>query len=190
MRDPDQTLDRAIQTLREPVEIGEAFDRRVMAEVAGGSAPRRPGPIGRAGRWLIQPHVVRVSPLVALAAAAALVVALLRPWERGVEPGAAATQATARSVASAAVPTRFMLVAPGASKVTLVGDFNDWSVDSTPLVNGVSGGLWTVTVPLPPGRYRYAFLVDGRTWRPDPGAPPALDDDFGRPNSVLTIGGS
>jgi len=54
----------------------------------------------------------------------------------------------------------------------------------------VAEGLWVVTVPLPPGRYRYAFLVDGTTWVPDPDAPRTIDDDFGRPNSVLTIGGS
>jgi len=149
MRDPDQTIDRAIRALQEPVEIGDAFDRRVMAEVARGPAPRRRGPAARAGHWLIQPRTVRVSPLVALAAAAALVVALMRPWERGVEPGGAAAPAIAPRGAASVVPTRFMLVAPGASKVTLVGDFNDWSVDSTPLVNAVSGGLWTVTVPLP-----------------------------------------
>jgi len=82
-----------------------------------------------------------------------------------------------------------MLVAPEASVVTLVGDFNDWSADATPMRTEASGGLWTVTVPLEPGRYRYAFLVDGDIWTPDPGAPQAVDDDFGRPNSVLTIGG-
>jgi 1,4-alpha-glucan branching enzyme len=84
--------------------------------------------------------------------------------------------------------TRFTLVAPGASVVTLVGDFNDWSAEATPMTDA-SGGLWTVTIPLGPGRYRYAFLVDGDVWTPDPEAPRAVDDDFGRPNSVLTIGG-
>ena len=44
----------------------------------------------------------------------------------------------------------------------------------------------TVTVPLRPGRYRYTFIVDG-TWRRDPAAPRALEDDFGQPTSVITI---
>jgi 1,4-alpha-glucan branching enzyme len=83
-----------------------------------------------------------------------------------------------------------MLVAPSATTVSLVGDFNDWAADATPMEGLVTDGLWTVTVPLRPGRYRYAFLVDGATWVPDPDAPRALDDDFGRPNSVLTIGGT
>jgi 1,4-alpha-glucan branching enzyme len=82
-----------------------------------------------------------------------------------------------------------VLVAPEAASVVVVGDFNDWLAGATPL-EAVNGGLWAVTVPLTPGRYRYAFLVDGSTWVPDPGAPRALNDDFGRPNSVLTLGGT
>ena len=41
---------------------------------------------------------------------------------------------------------------------------------------------------LPPGRYAYAFLVDGQRWIADPAAPPAVGDDFGRPSSVVTVG--
>ena len=83
-----------------------------------------------------------------------------------------------------------MLVAPSATMVSLVGDFNDWEAAATPMEGTVTDGLWTVTVPLAPGRYRYAFLVDGASWVPDPAAPRALEDDFGRPNSVVTIGGT
>jgi hypothetical protein len=189
MRDHDREIDQAIALLREPVSIDPTLDARVMAEIAGVPAPRRMGPVGRTGLWLIRPRPVRIPPVVLLAAAAALVLAVVRPWgaTRGpAAPGAVATAFTATSVVQ---PTRFMLVAPEASAVTLVGDFNDWSADSTPMTTDASGGLWTVTVPLEPGRYRYAFLVDGVIWTPDPGAPRAVDDDFGRPNSVLTIGG-
>jgi 1,4-alpha-glucan branching enzyme len=52
-----------------------------------------------------------------------------------------------------------------------------------------AGGLWTVTIPLTPGRHRYAFIVDGRRWVPDPGAPRAAGDDFDTPSSVVTVGG-
>jgi len=45
-------------------------------------------------------------------------------------------------------------------------------------------------VPLAPGRYRYAFLVDGSRWLADPAAPRARDDEFGTPSSVVTVGGS
>ena len=190
MRDPDRELDDAVALLREPVRMGEALDRRVMADIARLPVPGRPGPVGRAGLWLIRPRPVRIPPVAVLAAAAALVVAVVRPW--GGSGGPEAPEALAPALTAAAgdlQPTRFMLVAPEASVVALVGDFNDWSADATPMRTEASGGLWTVTVPLEPGRYRYAFLVDGDIWTPDPGAPQAVDDDFGRPNSVLTIGG-
>ncbi len=71
-----------------------------------------------------------------------------------------------------------------------MGDFNDWTEDATPMQRIATSDLWAASVPMKPGRYRYAFVADGTTWLVDPDAPPALDDDFGRPNSVVTIGGS
>jgi len=46
--------------------------------------------------------------------------------------------------------------------------------------------VWTATLTLPVGQHQYAFVVDGQRWVPDPGAP-AVDDGFGRRNSVLTL---
>jgi 1,4-alpha-glucan branching enzyme len=85
---------------------------------------------------------------------------------------------------------QFVVLAPSANAVSLVGDFNDWDEGATPMAPMESDGLWSVTVPLAPGRYRYSFLVDGVTWVPDPAAPRSMDDDYGRPNSVVTVGGS
>ena len=96
-------------------------------------------------------------------------------------PGAALTAETV---------IQFVLVAPEAASVALVGDFNDWNVSATPLVQGQGDGVWSVTVPLTPGRYQYSFLVDGSTWIQDPRAARAVEDEFGRPNSVVTIGGA
>jgi 1,4-alpha-glucan branching enzyme len=70
-----------------------------------------------------------------------------------------------------------------------VGDFNDWNDQSTQLTRQGGDGVWWVTVTLPPGRYRYAFVINGTAWRSDPQAPSA-EDDFGRPNSVVTVGGA
>jgi 1,4-alpha-glucan branching enzyme len=72
--------------------------------------------------------------------------------------------------------------------VALVGDFNGWDRTATPLRPAGSAGAWVVSVQLPPGRYRYAFLIDGVRWLPDPVAPRAPDDDFGTSNSVLMVG--
>lgn len=81
----------------------------------------------------------------------------------------------------------FALVAPHVASVTLVGDFTDWRTDRIPLVRDASGE-WEATLRLPPGRYRYAYLVDHDQWRGDVNAPSA-PDDFGRPTSIVTVGG-
>jgi 1,4-alpha-glucan branching enzyme len=112
-----------------------------------------------------------------LVLAAGLVALLLaHPWERG-------------SPARAQERFQFLLVARGAASVALVGDFNDWDPARTPM-RAAHQGVWTTVVPLTPGRYRYAFLVNGSQWLADPTAPRALDDEFGTPSSVVTVGGS
>jgi hypothetical protein len=88
----------------------------------------------------------------------------------------------------ATVPTQFVLDAPRASRVTLVGDFNGWDATGTPLTRDPSSGIWTVTVPLAPGRHVYAFMVDGKAWTLDPRAPAAQDPEFGTPSSVVLVG--
>src|SRR5438094_40703 len=84
---------------------------------------------------------------------------------------------------------QFVLVEPRAAKVSLVGDFNDWDATRTPMHRTSRDGLWSAVVSLQPGRYRYAFLIDGRHWLADPAAPTAGDDDYGAPSSVVTVGG-
>ncbi len=44
-------------------------------------------------------------------------------------------------------------------------------------------GLWEIVVALPPGRYRYAFLVDETVWRIDPANP---DEVAGGPAGVAS----
>ena len=83
---------------------------------------------------------------------------------------------------------RFELSAPTASRVTLVGSFNEWNPVATPLQRDSSTGKWIVSLRLPPGRHVYAFVVDGDV-KADPTAPRAADDDFGSANSVVLVGG-
>jgi 1,4-alpha-glucan branching enzyme len=78
---------------------------------------------------------------------------------------------------------RFSLAA-SAGQVSLVGDFNNWDPAAQPLRR--RDGAWSVTLHLPPGRYRYAFVVDGDLWYNDPGHPVA-QDEFGTPTSVITV---
>ena len=67
--------------------------------------------------------------------------------------------------------TEFIFVNPSASKVAIVGDFNDWEEGVSPLRRVSEKGVWAITIPLAPGRYHYTFVVDGTTWVADPAAP-------------------
>jgi hypothetical protein len=54
----------------------------------------------------------------------------------------------------------FRLVAPFATSFRLAADFTNWDRNPIHLTPG-SDGVWQVSVPLPPGRYAYRFLLDG-----------------------------
>jgi hypothetical protein len=179
----DPQVRRAAEALRRPVTPGPGFDTRLMAAVraeAGG------GPID----WLLRPRAIRVAPLAAVAGALALAsLAVAGTWAV-MRPGPAATVATRPPVepAAAVQPVRFVLAAPGARTVALVGSFNDWDPTATPLRAEATAGVWVVEVPLQAGRHEYAFVVDGERWLADPSAP-TVGDDFGTPNSVVTVAG-
>jgi hypothetical protein len=181
-------FDRAVELLKEPVELRADLEQRIMAEVASGPRPKVwTGRFWRAGNWVRRGRPVSVSPLGGLALAAGIVGVLFvgRALPRPEAPAPAPL-----AEAQGATVAQFVILQPTAASVSLVGDFNDWNSSSTPMRRAGSSGIWIVTVPLDPGRYRYAFLVDGATWVSDPSSPPALDDEFGPPSSVVTIGGS
>jgi hypothetical protein len=62
----------------------------------------------------------------------------------------------------------FRLDVPGASKVFLTGDFNNWNPKMDSMVK--RGGAWELRLYLVPGKYRYMFVVDGENL-PDPDNP-------------------
>jgi len=169
------------------VALDPGFDARVMAAVRRAA----PGRWQLALRWWTQPRPLRLSPLVGLASAAALagvVVIGTRAFQprSAPEPAPATTFAPSPNVGEV---VQFVLVAPQAATVALVGDFNDWDPARTPLHVTAGGGVWSVNLPLRRGPHQYAFVVDGKEWRPDPTAPRAVTDDFGAPNSVIIVGG-
>ncbi len=185
MTEGTDKLESAIGLLKEPVRLDPALDARVMASIESASAPR-----GWARRlrgvfdWLWRGRTVNVSPLGGLAVAAGI--AALVVWGRG---GTVPEEVSQMHLAEAERPAvQFVIIAPSAEAVSLVGDFNDWNPSATPMELVDDSRVWSVTVALVEGRYRYAFLVDGETWLRDPSAPPAQDDEFGRPGSVVTIG--
>ena len=79
----------------------------------------------------------------------------------------------------------FSLEAPGANKVMLVGDFNNWDDSSTPL-RKVKSSKWERELQLTSGRYEYKFVVDGN-WVNDPKNSATVWNTFGTQNSVLEV---
>ena len=190
----DSVLQRAVAALRLPVGEFDGLDDRIMSAVRIEAAPPRQTHVRR---WVAARYTVRLSPLGALAAAAGIAAVLLggiwagrrsalsplpdHDFATSIAAAApVAGNATARSV-------RFEVAAPGAAQVALVGDFNDWNPAATPLRASRQHGVWSVTVPIAPGRHEYAFVVDGERWIPDPRAPRAAAADFGSANSVVTV---
>ena len=49
-------------------------------------------------------------------------------------------------------PVQFVLVAPEARSVAVVGDFNNWGLGDTALVAENHNGVWSVSAPVPAGR--------------------------------------
>ena len=185
MTEHDDPLARVIETLKEPVAIDPGLDSRVMAAIEEQPLASKSTLLDG---WLSRRWTIRFSPAGGLAAAAVVATVILAAslLTRGRElppPAGPSTQQTSGEV------MQFVLVAPDAKSVALVGDFNDWSLSATRLARQPGDGVWWVTVSLPPGRYRYAFIVDGDSWRSDPNAP-VVEDEFGGSNSVVTIGGA
>lgn len=82
---------------------------------------------------------------------------------------------------------RFGYFNPEAREVHLAGSFNDWDRRATPLQRDALGD-WSVELELPPGEYRYRFVVDGE-WRDDPAAPCTAQNPFGGYDAVLLVSG-
>jgi len=196
-----------IDEMRQPVAVSDGARTRLLEAVREEPLPEREVAMPRAWGWAMQRRTLRLSPLVGTALAAGLVgigvlAGLLAPsggrqgeTVRDADVPDAGTPAMAMP-ARATTPhnvfvepgaVKFVFVAPTASRVSLVGDFNEWNAEATPMQR--TGGTWTVTVPLRPGRHLYSFVVDGTDWLPDPSAPLA-DGGFGHANSVVLVGGS
>lgn len=109
--------------------------------------------------------------------------------ERIVEVPVAGRQAQTASFGTSSEPqvfVRLILVQPDAQSVSVAGDFNGWNPAQTKLERA-DGGVWTVTIPLKPGRYEYMFVVNGKQWIADPLAAEDAGDGFGSQNAVLDV---
>lgn len=195
--DNDREWNRIEAELRRQPEVNRAAIARIMTEI---HRPRREPLPARLWAWLAEPRLT-LSPIGALATAALLVAVAvgLARRDSDVTPAdprstVAGAESVTRVLPVSATAQRqdvqFVLVADSASDVRIVGDFNDWDATATPMRRSGSGGVWSVVVPLEPGRHVYAFVIDGKQWIADAAAPRAPENEFGTPNSIIMVGGS
>lgn len=160
----------------------EGLEDRIATEVAG-QLPRR-GLFDRLRGLLAPTRGARVGQLAIIGATAAifLLIGLFVADRTSLfGPGGG----TSRVAAAGADQVLFVMPAPGAHSVAVVGSFNDW--EPTALQDKNDDGIWRVQLSLPPGRYEYAFVVDGRWWGQDPLADEYVRS-FGEYNSVRYVG--
>jgi hypothetical protein len=68
----------------------------------------------------------------------------------------------------------------------LVGEFNHWATDATPMLK--VGDHFEVTIPLMGERhYRFKYLLDGHSWENDPNADDYVENEFGGHDSVIRV---
>jgi hypothetical protein len=194
MAELDERIAREVRaTYRDTPPLDASARARLMERLASEPPPRRGGAWSA---WIPRHATLRIAPLAAAGAAFGILVAgVFAGWGvRGMLERADHATAPGTTAAVAAGGARrvveFVLVAPGASRVALVGDFNEWDIAATPMDRARSGDTWTVSIPLTSGRHVYAFVVDGTRWLADPVAPLAPEDGFGLKNSVVVVGGA
>jgi 1,4-alpha-glucan branching enzyme len=77
--------------------------------------------------------------------------------------------------------------AADANKVTVVGDFNGWDRESTPMKR-LKNGDFTVTMELEKGRdYHFRYLIDGQRWENDWNADRYEPNPHGSDDSVVAV---
>lgn len=193
MGEMDSTLETIVAEARRPVALDPGARERLMAAIRSEPVPARDKHRG----WLLAPRAVALPPIASFAMAAGLValgLAIGRLMNNRVDrPAIGQPAAVAASPqlpdSAAARAVRFVLIAPQASHVSVVGDFNGWDGAATPAVRQPDGS-WTAYVPLVPGRHVYSFVVDGSHFVADPTAPIAPDDGYGQQNSVVIVAGA
>ena len=60
----------------------------------------------------------------------------------------------------------FAYFRPGAVSVHLAAAFNQWAPDQHAMICDESG-WWRLRLALPPGEYRFKYVVDGKLWEAD-----------------------
>jgi hypothetical protein len=192
----DPNLQWIVSEAKRPVAVDAAARLRLLDAVRAEPLPQRRS---RVLGWLVEPRRFSLPPLATAAVAAGFVglgviAGLLynrdgrAPTEQDL-PVAVQPQLPDSIDPRAVKFVKFVLIAPQAARVSVVGDFNGWDRAATP-AERQADGTWTAFVPLRPGRHVYSFVLDGTHFVSDPEAPIAPDDGYGQRNSVVVVAGA
>ncbi len=188
----DSRVDAALSAMREPSAAPRDASSRMAARAVLANAP-----ITRATTWSLRAAIAVT--ILALSSTAVATMRLRTPAPvmssaADVAPVSASARVSIVPIvpivpimATRARPIVFELDAPDAHSVQVLGDFNQWSRNASSMERGADG-RWRITTLLPPGRYVYAYLVDGQTFRRDPQRDAIEDRDFGVTGSELVVG--
>ncbi len=137
--------------------------------------------LDRVRDFLFGSRVLRWNMATALAAAVIVLVTIVTVSRMHRETATTTATAPGESV----VTVRLTFYSPQAHSVTVAGEFNKWKTDADEMKK--TDGMWSIDLKLKPGVYTYSFIVDGKSWVPDPGAESYEDDGFGSRNAVLRV---
>ncbi len=74
------------------------------------------------------------------------------------------------------------------ASVNLAGEFNSWNPSDAGYALKKEGAVWSIVVPLQPGKYQYKFVLEGGAkWKEDPSNKDTADDGHGGLNSIVTV---
>lgn len=205
LRSDDDIVARVAGPLKAREYLDTTFDARVMSAAhaealkkADANYRSRTHPADVRRGWWIRPLTMEVSPFRGALLAAgfagicfALGAAFNAQLVRRESPAVASAPAAATHSDTVHI-VRFVLRAPDARSVSLVGDFNSWTKGATVLATPRGDGTWVVSLALPAGRHEYAFIVDendgrGQRWVADPLVSSRMDE-FGTESSLLELG--
>jgi anti-sigma factor RsiW len=165
----------------ERLEAPPAFTTEVMRRLSR----RSPSALGRVRGFLFGSRVLRWNMATALAAAVIVLVTIVTVSRIYREPAMTPVMTAASGPSESAITVRLTFHAPKAHSVAVAGEFNKWKTDADEMKK--TDGRWSIDLKLKPGVYTYSFIVDGKSWVPDPGAESYEDDGFGSRNAVLRV---
>lgn len=135
--------------------------------------------------WAASPRSLTVLPIKLIPAAAAVCIALLLTIH--FFPKRELTPMSADLGKQELVSVVFTFEHPQARSVSLIGSFNQWNPRGFEMRSRGQEKVWVLELRLPPGRYEYAFIVDGEVVKTDPTSPFSERDGFGNQNSIIFV---